>query len=50
MRYLFELNHPKHYHQYKNLFYHLIKIGINPIVITRDKDIIINLNDKIQKE
>ncbi|MFA5010579.1 MAG: DUF354 domain-containing protein [Ignavibacteria bacterium] len=43
MHYLFELNHPKHFHQFKNLFDQIIRNKDSFDVIARDKDVLLAL-------
>jgi hypothetical protein len=42
MTYVFELNHPKHYHQFKHLINRL-KVDNKVIVIAREKEVLFNL-------
>ena len=52
MRFLFELNHPKHYYQFKYIMLNLEKDGHEVFVIARDKDVLLNVLDqeKVQYE
>lgn len=43
MNYLFELNHPKHYHQFKFIIANIRREGHSVFVIARDKDILLTL-------
>ncbi len=43
MHYLFELNHPKHYHQFKNIFKVILLNNDKYIIIARDKDVLLSL-------
>ena len=49
MRYLFELNHPKHYHQFKNMIQLIDNDHNEVLIVARDKDVLIDLlkNDNI---
>ncbi len=43
MKYLFQLNHPAHYHLFKNAIYQLKKNGHQVLILARPKDILIDL-------
>ena len=43
MTYLFELNHPKHYYQFKYVMQQLRERGHQTYVIARDKDVLLNI-------
>lgn len=43
MRYIFELNHPKHYYQFKYVMKSLQKDGHDILVLARDKDVLLNV-------
>ena len=43
MRYLFELNHPKHYYQFKYVMSKLIEDGNDVKVVARDKDVLLKV-------
>lgn len=43
MRYIFELNHPKHYYQFKYVMRILKERGHECIVLARDKDVLLNV-------
>ena len=43
MRFLFELNHPKHYYQFKYVMHLLRKRGHGVKVVARDKDVLIKV-------
>ena len=43
MRYIFELNHPKHYYQFKYIMQSLMGLGHNILVLARDKDVLLNV-------
>lgn len=43
MKFLFELNHPKHYHQFRYLISDLKSRGHAVIVLARDKDLLLKL-------
>ncbi len=46
MRYIFELNHPKHYHQFKHIIAKLEQEGHVVQILARDKDILLRLLDE----
>ena len=43
MRYIFELNHPKHYYQFKYIMGLLRRDGHEILVLARDKDVLLNV-------
>lgn len=43
MKYLFELNHPKHYYQFKYVMAKLKEDGNDVKVVARDKDVLLNV-------
>ena len=43
MRYLFELNHPKHYYQFKHVMLKLRQTGHDILVVARDKDVLLKV-------
>ena len=43
MKYLFELNHPKHYYQFKHVMQTLQSQGHEILVLARDKDVLLNV-------
>lgn len=43
MKYIFELNHPKHYYQFKYVMQQLIRDGHEIKVLARDKDVLLNV-------
>lgn len=43
MKYFFELNHPKHYYQFKYIMQSLRELGHETIVLARDKDVLLNV-------
>lgn len=43
MKYLFQLNHPAHYHLFKNVIHQLKKDGHQVLILARPKDILIDL-------
>ena len=43
MRYIFELNHPKHYYQFKYVMRILKERGHECLVLARDKDVLLNV-------
>lgn len=43
MRYIFELNHPKHYYQFKYVMQALEKDGHKILVLARDKDVLLKV-------
>ena len=43
MRYIFELNHPKHYYQFKYVMRKLKEHGHECIVLARDKDVLLKV-------
>lgn len=43
MRYIFELNHPKHYYQFRGVMRTLQDQGHEIMVIARDKDVLLNV-------
>ncbi|MDD4848017.1 MAG: DUF354 domain-containing protein [Bacteroidales bacterium] len=43
MRFLFELNHPKHYYQFKYIMSQLEKDGHDVLVLARDKDVLLKI-------
>lgn len=43
MRYIFELNHPKHYYQFKYLMRALERDGHKILVLARDKDVLLKV-------
>lgn len=49
MKYLFQLNHPAHYHLFKNTIHQLKENGHEVLILARPKDILIDLlrNEKI---
>lgn len=46
MRYIFELNHPKHYYQFKAVMQTLEHNGHNILVLARDKDVLLKVLDE----
>lgn len=46
MRFIFELNHPKHYYQFKNVMRTLQEHGHIVLVLARDKDVLLNVLDE----
>lgn len=48
MRFLFELNHPKHYYQFKFVMLQLRKRGHEVKVVARDKDVLIKVLEEEQ--
>ena len=46
MKYLFELNHPKHYYQFKYIMQLLKQDGHEIFVIARDKDVLLKILDE----
>ena len=46
MRYIFELNHPKHYYQFKYVMRMLQEQGHVVLVLARDKDVLLNVLDE----
>ena len=52
MKYIFELNHPKHYYQFKYIMQLLIKDGHDVYVLARDKDVLLKVlqEEKIKYE
>jgi len=49
MKYIFELNHPKHYHQFKYIICQL-KVDHEVIIIAREKEVLFNLLDENKVE
>lgn len=43
MKYIFELNHPKHYYQFKYIMLQLKQDGHEILVLARDKDVLLNV-------
>lgn len=43
MKYLFQLNHPAHYHLFKNAIHHLKSDGHEVLILARPKDMLIDL-------
>ena len=43
MKYIFELNHPKHYYQFKYVMQALRQHGHEILVLARDKDVLLNV-------
>lgn len=43
MRYIFELNHPKHYYQFKYVMQALANAGHSILVLARDKDVLLKV-------
>lgn len=43
MKYIFELNHPKHYYQFKYIMRQLQEKGHDIVVLARDKDVLLNV-------
>lgn len=43
MKYIFELNHPKHYYQFKYIMQQLKQDGHEILVLARDKDVLLNV-------
>lgn len=43
MKYIFELNHPKHYYQFKYIMQNLVKDGHEIKVLARDKDVLLHV-------
>lgn len=43
MRYIFELNHPKHYYQFKYVMHALREHGHDILILARDKDVLLNV-------
>ena len=43
MKYIFELNHPKHYYQFKYIMQMLKRDGHMVHVLARDKDVLLNV-------
>ena len=43
MKYIFELNHPKHYYQFKYVMLELEERGHTIVVLARDKDVLLNV-------
>lgn len=52
MKYIFELNHPKHYYQFKYIMQMLQRNGHKVHVLARDKDVLLNVlqEEKVQYE
>ena len=50
MRFLFELNHPKHYYQFKYVMLQLQKKGHKVKIVARDKDVLIKVLQEEQVE
>lgn len=52
MKYIFELNHPKHYYQFKYIMQMLKRDGHIVHVLARDKDVLLNVlqEEKVQYE
>ena len=43
MKYIFELNHPKHYYQFKYVMRELEEKGHTIVVLARDKDVLLKV-------
>ena len=43
MKFIFELNHPKHYYQFKYIMQELKNSGHNVLVLARDKDVLLDV-------
>jgi predicted glycosyltransferase len=43
MKYILELNHPKHYYQFKHIRKNLINCGNEVVVLARDKDVLLSV-------
>lgn len=43
MKYIFELNHPKHYYQFKYIMQELQQSGHQVHVLARDKDVLLSV-------
>lgn len=43
MKYIFELNHPKHYYQFKYIMQQLVRDGHDVKVLARDKDVLLKV-------
>lgn len=43
MKIIFELNHPKHYYQFRYLISHYLKQGDDVLILARKKDVLINI-------
>lgn len=43
MKYIFELNHPKHFYQFKYIIEILKKKGHSVLILARDKDVLLNV-------
>ena len=43
MKYIFELNHPKHYYQFKEVMQRISKDGHEILILARDKDVLLNV-------
>ena len=43
MNYIFELNHPKHYYQFKYIMQELQRCGHQVNVLARDKDVLLSV-------
>jgi len=43
MKFLFELSHPKHYHQFKHIMDELLRANHEVKIIARDKDVLLDL-------
>lgn len=50
MKYIFELNHPKHYYQFKYVMAKLMEDGNEVKVVARDKDVLLNVLQQEQVE
>lgn len=46
MKYIFELNHPKHYYQFKYVMQLLRQSGHEILVHARDKDVLLKVLDE----
>ena len=46
MKYIFELNHPKHYYQFKYVMQLLRQNGHEILVLARDKDVLLKVLDE----
>lgn len=46
MKYIFELNHPKHYYQFKYIIDILQKKGHSILILARDKDVLLTVLDE----
>mgnify|MGYP002522326370 CR=1 FL=1 len=50
MKYIFELNHPKHYYQFKYMMAKLVEDGNEVKVVARDKDVLLKVLQQEQVE